>query len=306
METVELPYPARADVPDTGGIVLHNTIGPSFSPIPGAYNIALPLHEWSRYPRPWSDTLNRFDEIWVASRHVGDILSRSGVDIPVHILPPALDKDPIPEKTTWNRNRPFRFLSVGEAHFRKGFHLLMEAFTLAFRAPGEAELVIKTSPSCAWQSPREDIIIDPSWMDRSELLGLYRGFDAYVTASLGEGLNLTVAEAILARLPVAANYWGGHVSLLDPGPPEVAFFPVEFKETEQVYCSTPEYFAPDQMCAYSSPDQIATTLRKVVKSSSETRRILAGRARVFLENSYTTTAAVGRIKKRVDTILNGG
>src|SRR5438105_15706900 len=33
-----------------------------------AYNIIYPLWELSRYPRPWAEQLDRFDEIWTTSK----------------------------------------------------------------------------------------------------------------------------------------------------------------------------------------------------------------------------------------------
>ena len=45
-----------------GGIVFHNTLGDQFIPTKDSYNIAMPLHEWSEYPKEWIKLLNQFDE----------------------------------------------------------------------------------------------------------------------------------------------------------------------------------------------------------------------------------------------------
>ena len=140
-------------------VVVHNTLGDSFIPIKGCYNIALPFHEWSEYPKNWIKLLNKFDEIWTTTDHVLEVLTRGGITTPVFRLPPALDSENIPEKRNWSLSEKPKFYFVGEPHFRKGHHLLMQGFMRAFPKAGEASLTIKTSPSCEWESPRDDIIL---------------------------------------------------------------------------------------------------------------------------------------------------
>jgi len=279
----------------SGQWVIHNTIGSDFIPVASAYNIALPAHEWSAYPRAWVENLNRFDEIWCTTSHVITLLRDSGVTAPVYWLPPALDADPVPARDTWAGMNPFRFFSCGEAHFRKGFHLLMEGFMTAFAEPGEAELTIKTTPGCAWTPPREDITIDTALVPREQLLAQYADYDAYVTASLAEGLGLPVAEAVLARTPVAANFWGGHASLLADG----GFWPIGHEPAIQPFCSDPSFYAPGQKCAYSSPERIAEALQEVRHAGAAERERRAELARDYLISRFGAGAAQQRFFRRL-------
>jgi glycosyltransferase involved in cell wall biosynthesis len=294
------PIPASAEEREkaaerlAGKIVLHNTIGPLFHPLPRSFNIALPHHEWSRYPKGWVDTLNRFDEVWATSDFVMEIMRESGVKPPILFMPPALDADAVPQKTEWEAGAPFRFYSCGEAHFRKGFHLLMEGFMEAFPKPGVARLVIKTSQSLKWTPLREDIEIVTQWMTRDGLLADYKNHDAYVSASLGEGLGLPLAEAALAGLPVTANFWGGHESLLVEG----GFFKIESSVVDQFFCSDPSYFAKGQKCALSTPQMIAEALRRVYKSTPEERRTMAGFARERVKSRYGMAVCAERLRNR--------
>jgi glycosyltransferase involved in cell wall biosynthesis len=267
-------------------IVVQNTIGPRFNPFPGACNIALLHHEWDRYPPSWVATLNRFDEIWVTSTFVRDTLRRSGVVVPIKLRLPALDLEAIPQKINYAHAGPCRYLSCGEPHFRKGFHLLTEGFLEAFPSSGEATLTIKTSPGCDWRSPREDILIVSERFDRADLLAYYREFDVYVTASLGEGLGLPVAEAILAGLPVAANLWGGHRSLLG----EHNFYRIPHRVVPQTFCSNPAYFASGQRCAFSPPSSIAKILRRAAADPAVKHKQMARAARTALIKRYGWSA----------------
>lgn len=301
---VEEPIPVNAEEWKkaagrlAGKIVLHNTIGPLFHPLPQSFNIALPHHEWSRYPKGWVDTLNRFDEVWATSDFVMEIMRDSGVKAPTMFMPPALDADAIPQKTEWEAGAPFRFYSCGEAHFRKGFHLLMEGFMEAFPKPGPARLVIKTSASCKWTPPREDIQIATQWMTRADLLGDYKNHDAYVSASLGEGLGLPLAESAFAGLPVTANFWGGHESLLVEG----GFFKIESGVVDQFFCSDPSYFAKGQKCALSTPQMIAEALRRVYESTPEERRTMAEFALERVRSRYGMDTCAGMIKRRLEIL----
>ncbi len=304
-EVMESLYPATADaclqlVPELQeAVVIHFTIGPLFRPIPGARNIAVVFHEWDHYPSGWAGMLDHFDQIWAPSAHVKKTLERSGVHTPIHTVPLPLNTEPIPEKQSWNTSRPFRFLSVGEPHFRKGFHLLMAGFCEAFPEVGEAELMIKTSDVCRWRGMREDIRVLAGSMSRQNLLALYHGSDAFVTASLGEGLGLPLAEAIVSLLPVAANYWGGHRDLLRKG----SFWDIVHQQVIQPYCSEPSYYAAGQRCAYSSPENIASTLRELVSASNEQRKERARMARAFLLTRFTQDRSAKKVQRALSLIF---
>jgi glycosyltransferase involved in cell wall biosynthesis len=286
------PYPSTGlpRVP-RGAIVLHNTLGFRFAPLKGVVNIAVPFHEWSRYPAAWAARLNGFDAVWAASTYLADVLRKSGVTAPVRFAPPALDLDPPRPKDSWIAHRPFRFLFVGEPHFRKGHHLLIEGFRRLVADGPAATLTIKTSPDCAWSVPDRRIrVIAERWpLDR--LWALYKSHDAFVSASLGEGLGLGVAEAMLARLPVAANRWGGHTSLLTPD----AYVRIPHRVAPQPYCSRPDFFAPGQQCALSSPDGIASAMKTLMTMSGRAREAQTLRAEAHVRARFGCDAASARI-----------
>jgi glycosyltransferase involved in cell wall biosynthesis len=287
------PYPSgpRPRVP-RGTVVLHNTLGFRFAPLPGAVNIAVPFHEWSRYPPAWAARLNAFDAVWAASTHLARLLRRSGVTVPVRFAPPALDLDPPRGKRRWTAHRPFRFLFVGEPHFRKGHHLLIEGFRQLIGTNPAATLTIKTSHDCPWNvTDRRIRVIAERWA-LPRLWRLYEQHDGFVSASLGEGLGLGVAEAMLARLPVATNHWGGHTSLLTAG----GYVRIAHRVVPQPYCSRPDFFAPGQACAFSSPDAVASAMRMLMTMSAEARERQATRARAHVTSRFGFPAASARLR----------
>lgn len=281
---------SAASVP-AGTLVIHNTIGPRFQPSAGRREVAMVHHEWDRYPSSWVRTLNRYRAVWTTTRFVKATLRRSGVTVPIALVRPALDLDPVPRKTDYRTSGPFRFFACGAPHFRKGFHLLMEGFTRAFPKVGEAELTIHTAPGGEWGTPRADIRVRDVRLSQEALFTQYREFDAFVSASLGEGLGLPVAEAILAGLPVLANDWGGHGDLLRPG----AFFRLPHAVAPQPYCSRPDYYAPGQQCAVATVEQMARALRLVASSTSGARAAMAASARLALRARYGQRAVRARV-----------
>lgn len=282
-----------------GHVVFHNTIGPNFSSIQGCVNVALPVHEWSKYPKKWAESLSLFDQIWVTTEHVETLLKDADTTAPILKLPPPLDLESIPQKQSWNSSEVFRFYFCGESHFRKGLHLLIPAFIEAFPKPRRATLTIKTGKACAWESPREDIILIKENWTREQCLNTYQHYDCYISTSLGEGFGLPVAEAILAGLPIATNYWGGHKSLLKPG----AFFEISHIEILQPYASKPEYFVPGQRCCFSEVSSISGTLREIAESDASQRRLMTEGAKKHLLSTYGSDKCLAPIKDSLESLL---
>jgi glycosyltransferase involved in cell wall biosynthesis len=303
-EVTHLPTPKNQDernalaYPSKGTIVLHNTLGEGFVPVPGCYNIAMPLHEWSEYPRAWIHYLNQFDEIWTTTEHIRELLSRGGLVSPSFHLPPALDNEKFAVKDCWEiRGKP-KFFFVGEPHFRKGNHLLIHGYLKAFTNPDEAQLTIKTSPDCKWASPREDIIVIKENWSREKLLLEYAQQDCFVSASLGEGLGLPIAEAIISRLPVCTNFWGGHKCLLE----ENSFVRIEHEEILQPYSSDPIFYADGQKCAFSAPGEIKKSLMSFLALKADQRQAMSVSAKKHFSKRYGSTQASRRIQERIAEI----
>jgi glycosyltransferase involved in cell wall biosynthesis len=265
---------------------LQCTIGPLFRDVGGARNAAIVFHEWDRYPSAWVRILNQFQQVWAPSCHVFETLTASGVTTPLRLIPPPVAAISPKPKTSWEANRPFRFLSIGQPHFRKGFHLLIEGFLKAFPEPGEATLTIKCPEIPGWSLPCPHVIVDAGEVPRADLLAMYAHYDAYASASLGEGLGLPVAEAVMASLPVVANRWGGHRDLLAGE----GCWELEHEAVPQVFCSAPAYFAAGQRCGYSSPEHVARSLREVVGATGAERRRRALLARDALTRAHSLEA----------------
>lgn len=287
------PYTRPLPRLPTDATVLHAAFGFRFSPLPGVRNIAIPFHEWDRYPPAWSARLNAFDQVWAATPYLAKVLTSSGVSRPVHVVPPALTLAPPRPKTRWSSRGPFRFLFVGEPHFRKGHHLLIEAFRRLDVSAQRATLTIKTSPACAWSADDQRITIIARHWSPAAMGQLYAAHDAFVSASLGEGLGMGVAEAVLASLPVAVNYWGGHTALVTTG----GFVRIAHRVMPQPFCSQPDFFAAGQRCAFSAPDSVAEAMDRLLSMNAADRRAQAELALATLRARFGLDVCADRLRR---------
>lgn len=274
-------------------IVVQCLIPPLLKPLPGVRNIALVFHEWSRMPHAWARALTQFDDVWVSSEYNQQILAGSGYRGTPVIVPAHIDTAKFAQKDSWKASLPFRFLSVGEWHFRKGYHLLAEAFTRAFPPGEQVELHIKTSGSASFRFEDERITLLTDRLSENEMQSLYRQYDAYVTTSLAEGLGLPVAEAMAARLPVAAINWGGHTEFCGDG----RSIDLPYSLSLQPYCSRPDYHAPGQQCAVAGLDGTASILRGMVNMEPADREKMTEKALDHIEQQCSAKVVTSSLKK---------
>ena len=123
----------------------------------------------------------------------------------------------------------------------------------------------------------------------------YAQQDCFVSASLGEGLGLPIAEAIMSELPVCTNFWGGHQSLLNKG----SFIEITHQETLQPFTSDPEFYAEDQKCAYSSPDAIRQAMLEFQTLNSKQKQNITRTAKESFLQVYGSEATNTKISNRL-------
>ncbi len=168
---------------------------------------------------------------------------------------------------------------------------MIEGFRMLVGNGGAATLTIKTSPECSWMvSDRGIRVIAERW-PIERMRQLYQRHDGFVSASLGEGLGLGVAEAMLARLPVATNRWGGHTSLLAAG----GYVKIAHRVVPQIFCSRPDFFAPGQQCALSTPEAVAAAMETLLRMNATEREKQAARAEAHVRETFGFDAVSARL-----------
>ncbi len=195
--------------------------------------------EESIFPKRWVKEFNEnFDILVTASIHTKIVFKRSGIKIPLIVIPNALDDKYFDEKklkiiknsilhdldnSISHRNNfsksNFTFFHNSSGMERKGIEELIKAFTSEFQNKRDVKLKIKSFANAnniikdvlqKYQSQNIDLIESNSFSEK-EMIKLYLTSDAYVSPSRAEGFNLPVLEAMSLEIPVITTAWGGHM-----------------------------------------------------------------------------------------------
>ena len=180
-------------------------------------------------PRRWYAELAAADEIWVPTHWNADVLRRSGVTVPIHVMPHAIESTPpSAPPMTWPSDR-FMFLAISTWERRKRPDLMLHAYLRAFNADEPVTLVIKTGGAVVawcceslieqhtwWQvmnivrqypNPADVVLITDQWSD-AEMAGLIESADCYVSLTSVEGWGLGAFDAAVAGVPVIITGYG--------------------------------------------------------------------------------------------------
>ncbi|PPQ25951.1 hypothetical protein CCS01_31315 [Rhodopila globiformis] len=195
------------------------------------YRIGYWYWELDSVPAGWADAVADVDEVWVATRFVGDAL-RSRFKVPVFELMPGL------ELPSFTRRNPEQFgIPPGRFTFLFTFHMmsimerknplgLIRAFRQAFTADEPVMLVLKTSfgekhpaliaglRAAVADSGGRIMVIDRV-LSTDETIALMDACNAYVSLHRSEGLGLTMAEAMLLGKPVIGTRYSGNLDFMD-------------------------------------------------------------------------------------------
>ncbi|WP_018262410.1 glycosyltransferase family 4 protein [Methylobacterium sp. WSM2598] len=195
----------------------------------GTYSIAYWAWELETLPAEWIAAIRFVDAILVPSRFCQAAL-RAHTDKPVIVVPHPVDAAvPVREAAAPPPGDRFRVASIfnfGSSYARKNPTALVRAFRAAFGEDPGAELVLKVSDGARYPRERAQILaemagapnvrlIDEVW-ERPRLQAFLASADAYLSLHRSEGFGLTLAEAILARVPVVATHWSGNTDFCDP------------------------------------------------------------------------------------------
>jgi glycosyltransferase involved in cell wall biosynthesis len=187
------------------------------------------MFETDRIPAAWVEVCNLAEEVWVPSQFNLETFSASGVDADrLHVVP-----TPIRLSQSGGDERPelpasgFTFLSVFDWSLRKGWDLLLAAYTAEFGRSDDVTLVLNIHSShghtaaelrrlverAAGREPPPILVLDRV-LAAPELRRLYRAADCFVLPTRGEGSPRPFLAAMAASLPVIGTDWGGHTELV--------------------------------------------------------------------------------------------
>lgn len=195
------------------------------------YNVGIWAWELPRFPERWYDRFAYYDEIWVGTSFIANMLAPVA-PIPVIRVPPVLATG---ERGSRERGRSrlgvspdeLVYLFVFDFHSRlqrKNPLAVIEAFRRAFAPSDRVRLVIKCvnpgfdEEGYARLRARADgypvAFYDDYWTT-TEMRDLMAACDVYVSLHRSEGTGLTIADAMALGKPAIATDWSGNLDFMN-------------------------------------------------------------------------------------------
>lgn len=305
--------PGVSAAPGRPGLSTTHTIRNMYPPrldaaSPGVRTFFYFAWEDSRIPAEWARAFNsHFDGLLVPSAHVRDVVARSGVAIPVAVVPYGVDGSLIddavgPEPSPLTR-KTFRFLHVSTGFSRKGCDVLIRAFVREFSSRDDVALIVKTLPQYDHSTARlvrrarwlhlrcsELVHVDRD-LDDVSMQQLYRTASCLVHPARAEGFGLPIAEAMLAGVPVIATDYSGHADFCT----EATAVLVPCRLTR----SRSPFVVAD--AEWGEPDEAA--LRQAMRQAYEHRDDAASRRRVAAARAHMRTFTWSRAAERAAAFM---
>jgi glycosyltransferase involved in cell wall biosynthesis len=303
---------------------------------PGFYNIAYIMYETVDFPKVFVDHIrnNGIDEIWTPSVFCKDSMERAGLGgdngIGIHVMPLGVDThmfsrefadEPrlIPGNLGGELGGKFKFLTACGYSERKGISILIRAFNRAFagkdagkvalyfkggwynagKAIGEMNAIINGMGIPIGNRPL--IVYDFNIYPDEVLASLYKGCDAFVLPSRGEGWSLPLCEAMSMSMPTIGTRWSGNL---------------DFMNDENSYLINIDGFALEPRCdwvtgyyigqkfAVPNEDHLVELFRYVYEHQDE--GIEKGKiAREWMVKNFDWKVSCAKMKARLEKIVNG-
>jgi glycosyltransferase involved in cell wall biosynthesis len=275
----------------------------------GRYTIGFWWWEVLEFPEQWLDAFELIDEVWVATQHVADAISRVS-SVPVTRVTMPVSAPPFAARSRHELGLPegFLFLFLFDHHSvfeRKNPLATIEAFKRAFPPGAGANLVIKSINHEQHRDAHERLLVaanehpDVHVIDRYvsalEKNSMIASADCYVSLHRAEGFGLTLAEAMLLGKPVIATSYGGNVDFMS----ERDSWLVDYDLVSIGQGSAP--YPADGVWAAPDIDQAAGFMREIFTDENAAKaRAVRGAQR--LRREHSPQAAGRSMRARLEQI----
>jgi glycosyltransferase involved in cell wall biosynthesis len=228
----------RRDVPPNAVHVCHILASIFRRQADARANVGRTMFETDRLPDGWAAACNQMDAVWVPSAFNVQTFARAGVKAEkLRVVPGAIDLtpyDPACAPLALDGRREFNFLAVFDWTLRKGWDVMLRAFTEEFKSTEDVALLIKTHSSLGYTTAQlyemvsayltetlgrdpdhiPDVILQDANIPDALMPALYRAADCYLAPTRGEGWGRPLMEATAMGLPVIATNWSGPTAFL--------------------------------------------------------------------------------------------
>ncbi len=203
----------------------HEVVPSRFMPKESFIKIAYSMLESSEIPRQWVNILNeQFDAVVVPDPYYKEVYLRSGVHIPLFVLPHGIYIDELLAQTSKKKKAtPFVFGCSAAYWPRKNHEVLIEAFSEEFGndpqvilklhgRTGSKSYVTKLTKQITDRGIKNIELIKKK-LSKQGYENFFRSLDCYVLVSKGEGYSVTPREALALGIPCILSNNSAHKTI---------------------------------------------------------------------------------------------
>lgn len=164
----------------------------------------------------WLGTLNSMRAVIAPNEFISHTFESCGVKVPIHVIPPSVNTDAFKYMNRGGRS-VFTFGMAGYMDDRKSALEVIQAFVSEFKGEKGVRLMIHSTNTDFgyWKGLKDPrITISTKPMKSDEVVDFYHSVDCYLAPSKGEGIGMTVLEAMATGLPVIGTKWGGMTDIM--------------------------------------------------------------------------------------------
>ena len=177
-------------------------------------------------PATWVQYINtHLTELWVPSTFNQYTFSKSGVKVPIKVVPLGIDINRFNPyvKPILNNSGKYTFLCVCEWGERKNVHLLMRAFQAEFNKKEPVQMILRISTHDSAVSIEKElsqydlrnVMLLTQEYDMHKMPSLFKSADCFVLPSSGEGWGLPLMESMACGLPVIGTAWSANLDFMN-------------------------------------------------------------------------------------------
>ena len=277
---------------------------------PDQYTVGMWAWELEVFPPEMLVGVPYVDEVWINSHHAAAAVQRAVPELPVYVVLPPVQRYPMapPGPHPLGIDADFSFLfcfDVNSSIERKNPEGVVRAFRTAFPPGSGPTLIIKSHNGRFDQlelerlryeaRDRTDIHIIDAVLDVGELRRLIATCGCYVSLHRAEGFGYTMAEAMLAGVPVIATRYSGNLEFMDDDNSFlVAAGRGEVAATWGPYPAGAVWAEPDL--------DDAARLMRLVHDDADQRKVVAERGRRDIEQLHSPLARAPLVAARLAAI----
>lgn len=285
----------------------------------GKYHIGRLVWECDKLPESWIEPCNQMNEIWTMTERQKEVIKNSGVTVPIHVFPEALDIIPKEKDIEPWQIPSFTgtvFYSIFQWIERKDPWSLLTTYWKTFEGKEDVVLILKTYRTAytdtdflkikediaRWKSglklrhyPRVLLVKDLWPMDK--VWKLHKMGGTFVSTSHGEGWNRGAVEASLMGNPVIAIDKTGFADLY----PKDIFYPITCTEAPVTPQQSIPWYVQGMNWFNISTEELSKTLLEVYNNPQDAKD-RGKKSSSFVQNQFNYFKVGQAMKQRLEAI----